>query len=84
MVSGCDITIQMAAKIQNNNETEKFMICEEYVEDMDEMKQFQKELNLDAIHSLLLKLYMELNFVSTFLDTKDKYYFVHHFRMSLL
>ena len=63
ILSGCDISVGFAELQQTGNVTSDVNICQDFIDDMTEIFNYQKELNLDAIQSTLFELYLQIETV---------------------
>ena len=66
ILTGCDISVQLAEIQQTGNVTSNFKICEDFIDEIPEVINIHEELNIDAIQSTLFELYLELDIVSKY------------------
>ena len=64
ILTGCDITVQLAEIQQTGNVTSNVDICEAFIDEMPIVRKIQEELNINAIQSALFESYLELDIVS--------------------
>ena len=68
ILTGCDISVQLAEMQQTGNTTSNIKICEHFIDEMPEVIKIQEELNIDPIQSTLFELqYIEVDIVSNYL-----------------